>query len=104
MSRLFLACCLATLLAGCGDKAKDLYETAQLEEKQFNKPHATELYRQIVEQYPNSPYASQVNNRLAELKALIREGVRGGCECRNGAIVPPIRSPIACAPRRRPGP
>jgi hypothetical protein len=33
------------LLAGCGDKAKDLYETAQLEEKQFNKPHATKLYR-----------------------------------------------------------
>src|SRR5437016_2276687 len=59
MRRLFLACCLVTLLAGCGDKAKDLYETAQLEEKQFNKPHATELYRQIVEQYPNSPYASQ---------------------------------------------
>jgi hypothetical protein len=68
MRRLFLACCLVTLLAGCGDKAKDLYETAQLEEKQFNKPHATELYRQIVEQYPNSPYASQAKNRLAELE------------------------------------
>lgn len=26
-----------------------LYETTQLEEKQFNKPHATKLYRQIVE-------------------------------------------------------
>ena len=34
---------LATLLAGCGDKAKDLYEPAQLKEKQFNKPHATGL-------------------------------------------------------------
>jgi hypothetical protein len=32
--------------------AKDLYDTAQLEEKQFNKPHATKLYRQIVEEYP----------------------------------------------------
>jgi hypothetical protein len=29
----------------CGDKAKDLYDTAQLEEKQNNKPHATKLYR-----------------------------------------------------------
>jgi outer membrane protein assembly factor BamD (BamD/ComL family) len=57
-----------TLLAGCGDKAKDLYETAELEEKQFNKPHATELYRQIVEQYPSSPYASQAKDRLAELE------------------------------------
>ncbi len=30
MRRLFVGCCLVTLLAGCGDKAKDLYETAQL--------------------------------------------------------------------------
>jgi len=31
------------MLAGCGDKAKDLYDTALLEEKQFKKPHATTL-------------------------------------------------------------
>ena len=53
---------------GCGDKAKDLYDTAQLEEKQFNKPHATKLYRQIVEEYPDSPYANQAKTRLAELE------------------------------------
>ena len=68
MRRLFLACCLVTLLTGCGDKAKDLYETAQLEEKQFNQPHATKLYRQIVEKYPDSPYANQAKTRLAELE------------------------------------
>ena len=50
--RRFLAACLLLLLVGCGDKAKDLYDTAQLEEKQFNKPHATKLYRQIVEEIP----------------------------------------------------
>jgi outer membrane protein assembly factor BamD (BamD/ComL family) len=52
----------ALLLVRCGDKA------AQLEEKQNNKPHATKLYRQIVEEYPDSPYANQANTRLAELE------------------------------------
>ena len=64
----FLAACLLLLLVGCGDKAKDLYDTAQLEEKQFNKPHATKLYRQIVEEHPDSPYANQAKIRLAELE------------------------------------
>lgn len=68
MRRLFVAGCVVTLLAGCGDNARDLYETAQFEEKQFNKPHAAKLYRQIVEQYPNSSYASQAKNRLVELE------------------------------------
>jgi hypothetical protein len=66
MARLLAACLL--LLVGCGDKAKDLYDTAQLEEKQFNKPHATKLYRQIVEEHPGSPYANQAKTRLAELE------------------------------------
>jgi TolA-binding protein len=39
-----------------------------LEEKQNNKPHATQLYRQIVEEYPDAPYADQAKTRLAELE------------------------------------
>ena len=64
----FLAACLLLVLAGCGDTAKDLYDTGQLEEKQNNKPHATQLYRQIVEEYPSSTYANQARTRLAELE------------------------------------
>ena len=66
--RKFLAACLFLLLVGCSDKAKDLYDTAQLEEKQFNRPHATKLYRQIVEEHPGSTYANQAKARLAELE------------------------------------
>jgi TolA-binding protein len=64
----FLAACLFLVLVGCGDKAKDLYDTAELEEKQNNKPHARKLYRQIVEEYPSSTYANQAKTRLAELE------------------------------------
>ena len=66
--RRFLAACLLLLLAGCGDNAKDLLNTAQLEEKQNNRPHATRLYRQIVEEYPDSPYAGRAKTRLVELE------------------------------------
>ena len=67
-AKLLLAGCFLALLMGCGDQAKDIFETAQFEEKQFNKPHATKLYRQIVEQYPDSRYPSQAKSRLAELE------------------------------------
>ena len=46
--RRFLAASLLFLLVGCGDKAKDLYDPAQLEEKQFNKTHATRSRRRVM--------------------------------------------------------
>lgn len=63
-----LVACLLLILAGCGDNSRDLYDTAQFEKKQFNKPHATKLYRQIVKEYPDSPYANLAKARLAELE------------------------------------
>ena len=80
----FLAAWLLLLLLGCGDKAKDLYDTAQLEEKQNNRPHATKLYRQIVEEYPGSRYASSGENsssRVGESALAFIRQVWSGTSC-----------------------
>ena len=61
ISLIFLA------VLGCGDPAKDLFETAQFEERQHNQTHARELYEQIVKQYPASDFAKKADARLADL-------------------------------------
>jgi hypothetical protein len=45
-----------------GLHAAAVYDTAQFEEKQNNRPHATKLYRQIAEEYPDARYANQERN------------------------------------------
>lgn len=65
----FLLLVLTVLLVlGCSDPAKEKFDTAQFEEQQFNKEHATELYREIVQKHPDSPYAKQAKERLKALK------------------------------------
>ena len=49
-----------------GQRAVIRYRAARSEAVQ--QPHATKLYRQIVEEYPDSPYANQAKTRLAELE------------------------------------
>ena len=71
MKRLFLVLFLtiALGLSGCaGENAKELFDTASLEERQNAPEHAAELYREIVEKYPDSEYATKAKERLADLK------------------------------------
>jgi len=61
---------LSLLLSGCsGDKAKDLLETAEFEERQMNLPHAKQLYEELIRSYPSSPQAQTARERLAKLNA-----------------------------------
>lgn len=61
---------LSLLLSGCsGDKAKELLETAELEERQMNVPHAKQLYEEVIRLYPSSPQAQTARERLAKLNA-----------------------------------
>ena len=61
---------LTLLLGGCsGDKAKQLLETAELEERQMNVPHAKQLYEEVIRLYPSSQEAQTARERLAKLNA-----------------------------------
>lgn len=56
-------------ISGCtGDKAKDLMDTALLEEKQHNPDHARQLYQEIIQKYPDNPFVRDAQKRLADLK------------------------------------
>jgi len=56
-------------IAGCsGDNAKELFETAQLEELQNSRDHAIKLYREIIEKDPESEYAGKARKRLDALE------------------------------------
>ena len=67
--RLILCTLCSILLLSCsGDKAKELLETAQFEERQLNLPHAKQLYEEIIRLYPTSKEAATAQARLAALK------------------------------------
>jgi TolA-binding protein len=58
--------CVA-LVACSGDKAKELLETAELEDRQNNAVHAKQLYEDLIRLYPSSPEAEFARARLASL-------------------------------------
>jgi hypothetical protein len=67
-ARLMLCVLWCGLLLCCsGDKAKEMLETAQFEERQMNLPHAKQLYEDIVRLYPTSEEAETARARLAAL-------------------------------------
>lgn len=71
MKRIILICLLVLAMGvmGCsGDGAKDLYETAQLEELQKNREHAQQLYEEILQKHPNSEYAKKAEERLTVIR------------------------------------
>ncbi len=60
--------CTMIILGGCsGEKGKELFDTAQFEEKQNNREHAAKLYEEIVKKYPDSPLAAKAKERLNAL-------------------------------------
>jgi TolA-binding protein len=67
MRRLSFLLMAVALLSGCGDKAKELYETAQFEERQNNREHAKQLYEEIIRDYPKSETARKAAERLVSL-------------------------------------
>jgi hypothetical protein len=56
------------LLPGCtGEKAKEMLDTAEFEERQMNLPHAKQLYEDVIRLYPSSKEADIARARLAAL-------------------------------------
>lgn len=67
-TRFLLGALYCGLLLGCsGDKAKELLETAEFEERQMNLPHAKQLYDDLVRLYPSSKQAEIARARLAQM-------------------------------------
>ena len=60
--------CFMLLLSCSGDKAKEMLETAEFEERQMNLPHAKQLYEDVIRLYPTSKEATAAQARLAALK------------------------------------
>lgn len=63
-----LLCLIFLLIISCGPGPDELFETAELEVLQTNYPHATRLYLEIIEKYPDSDVAATAQKRLEEIK------------------------------------
>ncbi|HSG06449.1 MAG TPA: hypothetical protein VLB09_08635 [Nitrospiria bacterium] len=72
--RIFHMLVLAILLAGpvgctsAENRAAELYETGQFEEKQTNFEHAMHLYKEILAKYPDTSWADKARERLEAME------------------------------------
>lgn len=69
MKRWIIMICMASLVGCTGDKGKELFDTAQFEEKQHNTEHARQLYEEIVKKYPGTQFATNASERLQAINA-----------------------------------
>jgi TolA-binding protein len=64
--RVLLCATIVALTLSCsGDKAKEMLETAEFEERQHNDAHAKQLYEDVIRLYPSSKEADTARARLA---------------------------------------
>jgi hypothetical protein len=69
MKRLSAIICALLLfgLVACSESPASLYDNARFEELQNNREHALRLYRELLREHPESPYAAKARERLEEL-------------------------------------
>jgi outer membrane protein assembly factor BamD (BamD/ComL family) len=56
------------MMTACSDGARDIFDTAELEELQNSPERALILYQEIVDKYPSSPLAKKAKERIKALK------------------------------------
>lgn len=61
---------LLMFLIACSDRAAELYDLAKFEELQNNREHAVQIYKEIVEKYPDSPQAKDASKRIDSLSTV----------------------------------
>lgn len=68
---------LLLLLLACGPSPEQMFNTAEFELLQTNYPHASKLYEQIIEKYPQSELAEKARTRLQEIKTRLAQDAAG---------------------------
>jgi TolA-binding protein len=69
MKKILAIMFLFLFLISCSDKAAEMYDLAKFEEIQNNPEHATQIYKEIIEKYPNSPQANEAAERLDAIES-----------------------------------